>query len=298
MPDMANPSNDSVPAGSRAHHGVAAAAGAAAAPARVSAIVPARNEAECIEAVVRGLLQLRRAAQQRSIFEVVVADNGSTDGTGQVARAAGARVVEVPQPGYGQACWEAVQASGGDVLLFVDGDGAADPQDAPALLAALADGADLVIGLRQYPDVGAMSAPQRFGTALACALMRWIWRMPATDLGPYRAIRRSAFDALDMRDRSFGWTVEMQVRAHVLGLRVAAHPVQWHARSAGASKISGTLRGVVGAGIGILGMIARLWWREMWRERRRPRAAVAVPGREAAATSTTRPEPPVLSSPH
>ncbi len=234
---------------------------------RVSAIVPARNEALCLDAVIRGLLQLRAQDQQPLISEVVVADNGSTDATGQVARSAGARVVEVPRPGYGQACWAAIQASHGDVLLFVDGDGAADPQDAPALLAALDDEADLVIGLRQCPDAGAMSPPQRFGNALACALMRRLWRMPATDLGPYRAIRRTTFDALDMQDRSFGWTVEMQVRAHSLGLRVAQLPVQWHARSAGTSKISGTLRGVVGAGIGILGMITRLWWRERARPR-------------------------------
>ncbi len=231
-------------------------------PARVSAIIPARNEALCLDAVIRGLLQLRTPDQQALIFEVVVADNGSTDATGQVARDAGARVIEVAQPGYGQACWAAVQASRGEVLLFVDGDGAADPLDAAALLEALEGHADLVIGLRQHPDAGAMSPPQRFGNALACALMRGLWRMPAADLGPYRAIRRSTFDLLDMQDRSFGWTVEMQVRAHSLGLRVAERPVHWHARSAGTSKISGTLRGVVGAGIGILGMIGRLWWRE------------------------------------
>jgi glycosyltransferase involved in cell wall biosynthesis len=241
-------------------------------PLRVSAIVPARNEALCINAVIQGLLQLRTPAGQPLIFEVLVADNGSTDATGLVARHAGATVIEVPRPGYGQACWAAVQASHGDVLLFVDGDGAADPQDAPALLAPIEDAiegaVDLVIGLRQRPDAGAMSPPQRFGNALACALMRWIWRMPATDLGPYRAIRRAAFDALDMQDRSFGWTVEMQVRAHVLGLRVAQVPVRWHARTAGVSKISGTLRGVFGAGVGILGMIARLWWRERQRPAR------------------------------
>jgi hypothetical protein len=97
--------------------------------------------------------------------------------------------------------------------------------------------------------------------------------MPVADLGPHRAIRREAFDALDMQDRSFGWTVEMQVRAHALGLRVAECPVRWHARTGGVSKISGTLRGVFGAGVGILGMIARLWWRE----RRRPHLAATSP---------------------
>ena len=231
----------------------------------VTAIVPARNEAPCIAAVVRGLLALRTAGGEPLLFEVLVADNGSTDGTAQIAGDAGARVVDVPEPGYGKACWEAVRASRGEVLLFVDGDGAADPLDAAALLAEVAHGAELVIGVRQTPDPGAMTATQRFGNGLACALMRLLWRMPVADLGPHRAIRRAAFDALDMRDRSFGWTVEMQVRAHALGLRVAQCPVRWHARTGGVSKISGTLRGVVGAGLGILGMIARLWWRERHR---------------------------------
>ena len=236
----------------------------------VSAIVPARNEALCIAAVVRGLLAQRSVHGEPLVTEVVVADNGSSDGTALIARAAGARVVDVPQPGYGQACWEAVHASVGEVLLFVDGDGAASPHEASTVLAGISRGADLVVGVRQTIESGAMTATQRFGNGLACWLMRSIWRMPAADLGPYRAIRREAFDALDMKDRSFGWTVEMQVRAHVLGLRVSEVPVTWHARTAGISKISGTLRGVLGAGVGILGMIARLWWRE----RHRPAAAL------------------------
>ena len=235
---------------------------------KVSAIIPARNEAECIGIVVRELLAQRTISGEPLLFEVVVADNGSTDATAQIARDAGARVIFVAQPGYGRACWEAAQACAGDVLLFVDGDGAADPCEAAVLLAEIAHGADLVIGVRQHPDPASMSAPQRWGNRLACLLVRLIWRLPIADLGPYRAIRRTAFDALRMCDRSYGWTVEMQVRAHVLGLRVAQRSVQWHARIAGHSKISGTLRGVIGAGLGILGMIAGLWWRE----RRRPRS--------------------------
>lgn len=200
------------------------------------------------------------------LHEVLVADNGSRDGTAALASQAGANVVHVLQPGYGQACWYAIQASHGDVLLFVDGDGAADPCDAAALLADVANGADMVVGVRRAAMPGAMTPAQRFGNALACYLMRKIWCMKVEDLGPYRAIRREAFDALDMQDRSFGWTVEMQVRAHVLGLNVQHHPVQWRPRIGGVSKISGSVRGVLGAGMGILGMIARLWWRE----RRRP----------------------------
>ena len=236
--------------------------------------MPARNEAQCIGAVVRELLALRTPDGAALLMEVVVADNGSTDATARIAADAGARVVAVAQAGYGRACWEGVRASRGNVLLFVDGDGAADAADAPSLLDAVADGAQLAIGVRHAPDAGAMTVTQRFGNALACWLMRLLWRMPVADLGPHRAIRREAFDALDMQDRSFGWTVEMQVRAHALGLRVAERPVCWHARTGGVSKISGTLRGVVGAGLGILGMIARLWWRE---RRRPPLAATPSP---------------------
>jgi glycosyltransferase involved in cell wall biosynthesis len=252
--------------------------------AHVSAIVPARNEAPCIAAVVRDLLALRTVDGRSLIGEVVVADNGSSDDTAAIARAAGARVVDVPQPGYGLACWDAVQASTGDVLLFVDGDGAADPADAQPLLRAIDGGAQLAIGVRCDVEPGALTFTQRFGNRLACALMRVLWRMPAQDLGPHRAIRRNAFDALDMRDRSFGWTVEMQVRAHLLDQRVAQVPGRWRVRAGGVSKISGTLRGVVGAGAGILGMIARLWWRE--RRRRlgvlEPVSAAAQPHRSAS----------------
>jgi glycosyltransferase involved in cell wall biosynthesis len=231
----------------------------------VSAIIPARNEVLCIAAVVSALLNVRSADGRALLDEVVVVDNGSSDGTGPVALAAGARVVRVEQPGYGRACWEGAMASRAEVLLFVDGDGAADAQDAIVLLDAIASGAQLAIGIRAEPDIGAMTFTQRFGNWLACTLMKWVWQMPALDLGPYRAIRRNAFDALDMQDRKFGWTVEMQVRAHLLRLRVSQVPVSWRVRSAGQSKISGTLAGVVGAGFGILGMIARLYWRERQR---------------------------------
>ncbi len=240
---------------------------------RISAIIPARNEADCIAAVINGLKKLRSEQGTPLLHEIVVTDNGSIDRTASNALQAGAQVIEEPVAGYGQACWTAASVCRGNALLFVDGDGAADPRDALALIEALKDGADLVIGVRTNPDLGAMSLVQGFGNALACWLMRLIWRMPVSDLGPFRIIRREAFDRLDLRDRQYGWTVEMQVRAHAVGLVVTQVPVRWHVRSAGQSKISGTVRGVIGAGLGILGMIARLWWCE------RRRVQVSVPVR-------------------
>jgi glycosyltransferase involved in cell wall biosynthesis len=231
----------------------------------VSAIIPARNEEASIGAVVRALLQLLRPDGSPWVHEVIVANNGSTDGTAIAARAAGATVIYVAAPGYGQACWEATRVACGDALLFVDGDGAADASDCPALLSALEAGCDLAIGTRLQPDPGSMTASQVFGNALACALIRWVWGAKTTDLGPHRAVSRAAFDRIAMQDRGFGWTVEMQVRAHLLKMAVVEVPVAWRARTGGVSKISGTLRGVVGAGCGILGMVFRLWRNEQTR---------------------------------
>jgi glycosyltransferase involved in cell wall biosynthesis len=231
---------------------------------RVSAIVPARNEQGCIASVVVGLLLQKWSTGEPVFDEVVVANNGSTDRTADIAASAGARVIWVPSEGYGQACWEGVQASSGDVLVFVDGDGAVDPSEAAPLISAIHAGADLVVGVRLAPDEGAMTSTQLFGNALACKLMRYVWGVPTRDLGPFRAIRRDAFNDLQMRDRGFGWTVEMQIRSQRLLHTVVQIPVSWRVRAAGKSKISGTLKGTMGAAIGILGMIARLWWQE-WR---------------------------------
>lgn len=231
----------------------------------VSAIIPARNEEDSIAAVVGALLQLVRPDGSPWVHEVIVANNGSSDGTATAARAAGATVIYVATPGYGQACWDASRVAGGDTLLFVDGDGAADARDSPALLTALEAGADLAIGTRIQPDPGSMTASQVFGNAFACALIRWVWGAKTTDLGPHRAVSRAAFDRVAMQDRGFGWTVEMQVRAHLLKMAVVEVPVAWRSRTGGVSKISGTLRGVVGAGCGILGMVFRLWRNEQTR---------------------------------
>ncbi len=228
----------------------------------VFAIVPAFDEAEAIGHVVHSLRSLRDELGRPLITRVVVADNGSTDGTGAIAMSAGAVVVREPRRGYGYACMAAIRAADdADILLFVDGDNSIVLEETPALLAALDSETDLVIGARVHADVGAMTLPQRFGNKLACFITRIVWGTPISDLGPFRAIRKDAFVQLDMQDMTYGWTIEMQIKAFQLAQRVTEVPVSLRCRL-GRSKISGTVKGVIGAGIGILSMIAKLWWRE------------------------------------
>jgi glycosyltransferase involved in cell wall biosynthesis len=259
---------------------------------KTTAIIPAYNEAENIALVVGGLLALRDPHGFPTVHEVIVADNNSTDGTADAALRSGARVVHVPQKGYGNACASACNLATGDVLLFVDGDHTADLAQAALLIDAVARGADLAIGVRTNAVRGSLSLPQRFGNLLACCLVRAIWSAPVTDLGPFRAIRRSAYERIGMRDRSFGWTIEMQIRAIQLGLSTVEIDVSWFPRHAGTSKVSGTLKGVVGAGAGILSMIARLWWRQPFKARqpKEPEfspAAVVLPTGQVQLPSTT-----------
>jgi glycosyltransferase involved in cell wall biosynthesis len=228
----------------------------------VSAIIPAYNESENIALVVSSLFALRSTTGAPLVDEVIVADNNSDDDTALIATASGARVIHVLKRGYGSACAAACEVALGNVFLFVDGDHTADLTQTSLLLEGINRGADMVIGVRANAMHGSLTLPQRFGNALACALVRAIWRVPVTDLGPFRAIRRSAYECIGMRDRAYGWTVEMQVRAAQLQFRTLEVDVTWFPRHAGASKVSGTVRGVFGAGFGILSMIARLWWRE------------------------------------
>jgi glycosyltransferase involved in cell wall biosynthesis len=228
----------------------------------VSAIIPAYNEAENIGLVIQGLWKQTDAQGLPLIFEVVVADNNSTDNTATIARANGARVIFVADRGYGNACAQACTAAAGDVFLFVDGDHTADLTQTESVLIPIFQGVDLVIGNRVDAQRGSMTLAQRFGNGLACFLVRHIWSVPVSDLGPFRAIKRQAFEVMHMRDRAYGWTVEMQIRAAQLGLSVVQVPVRWLPRHAGLSKVSGTFKGVVGAGWGILSMISLLWFRE------------------------------------
>ncbi len=218
--------------------------------ARISVVIPALNEEPAIGKVV--------GAVPGWVDEVIVADNGSTDRTAEVARAAGARVVHEPERGYGAACLAGIDAADEpDLVVFLDGDFSDRPQEMDRLVdPILAGEADLVIGsrVRGRADRGSLTPPQRFGNWLACRLIQLFWRVRHTDLGPFRAIRAEVLASLGMRDRNYGWTVEMQVKAASRGLRVREVPISYR-RRIGRSKVSGTVRGVLGAGTKILGTI-------------------------------------------
>ena len=230
----------------------------------VGVAIPALDEAASIGSVVGDLKGLRNDDDSAVIDDIVVCDNGSRDATGDRAAEAGARVVHENRKGYGSACLAAIAGlRRTDIVLFTDADHAFHASQAPRLLDVIAGGADLAIGSRALGglDPGAMSATQVYGNRLATALIRWLWAQKVTDLGPYRAIRTQALSSLAMRDAAFGWTVEMQVKAIQHGLQIVEVPVDTRARI-GKSKISGTVRGVLGAGFGILSMIAKLRWQQ------------------------------------
>ncbi len=231
---------------------------------RVAAVIPALNEEGAIGGVVAELVEL--AGASGPVFDaVVVGDNGSTDQTAVRARQAGAVVVSEPERGYGAACLRAIdhlrgqRAGAPDILVFVDGDGSNDAREVPALLAPIiADEADLVIGARgRLADPGSLTPTQKFGNQLASFLLRRMYGTTTTDLGPFRAIRWSAYEELDMVDRNYGWTVEMQIKAAKHGLRVVEVDVHNRVRRAGQSKVAGTVRGVVGAGYKIIWTIMK-----------------------------------------
>ncbi|MCB9545015.1 MAG: glycosyltransferase [Myxococcales bacterium] len=222
----------------------------------VDALIPALNEEESLPGVLAGL-------QGRGLRRVVVVDNGSRDATADVARAGGAEVVYCARRGYGSACLRGLDhlhADAPDVVVFLDADGADDPADLPAVLGPIAAGeADLVIGsrVRGQAEAGALTPVQRFGNALSCTLVRGLFGVRFTDLGPFRAITWDALQRLDMADPDFGWTVEMQAKAARRGLRCAEVPVDYRRRYAGQSKVSGTLEGSARAGAKILWTIGR-----------------------------------------
>lgn len=236
----------------------------------VGVVIPAWNEEKSVGLVVSELIGLTGPEGNEVVHTVVVCDNASTDRTAQEAEKAGACVVREVFQGYGAACLAAIDALDDevDVVLFVDADRSDYIPDALAILDEIAAGADLVIGSRALGDVekGAMTPQQRFGNWLASRLIRILWGEFVTDLGPFRAIRIEALRRLEMVDRTYGWTVEMQVKAIQSGMEVREVPAQYR-RRIGVSKISGTVRGTIGAGTKILGTIGSLWLRERTRSK-------------------------------
>lgn len=192
--------------------------------------------------------------------DLVVCDNASDDRTGEVAQGAGARVVREMRKGYGSACLKAIAAlQDVDVVLFADADRSDLAREAVLLLDAIEEGADLAIGSRVlgHPEKGALTPQQRFGNDLAAFLIRLIWKHQTTDLGPFRAIRRTSLETIGMEDPDFGWTVEMQVQALRHHMTVVEVPATYR-RRIGKSKISGTVRGTIMAGYKILATIGKL----------------------------------------
>lgn len=224
--------------------------------AQVVVVIPALDEEASLPRVIEGLRGL-------GLNRIRVVDNGSRDRTAEIARQCGAEVIVEPRRGYGQACWTGCQNLPSDVqwILFCNADGSDDIERVPELMRATRGKVELVLGVRTADANGQdhLTPAQRFGNELATSLVRLLWSAKYADLGPLRLISRRAFERLNMRDRGFGWTVEMQVRAAEESLNVKEVPARNFARSAGVSKISGTVKGGIQAGTIILSTIAALW---------------------------------------
>ncbi len=218
----------------------------------VKVVIPANNEEQSIGLVVQDI-------PKDIVSEIVVVNNASTDNTVEVARQAGATVLDEPVPGYGRACLKGISYLAAadkqpDILVFLDGDYSDYPEELADVIAPiLNDGADMVIGSRALGqrEGGSMTFPQVFGNWLATSLMRLFYRVKFTDLGPFRAIRFDKLLEINMVDKTYGWTVEMQVKAARHKLKTAEVPVNYK-RRIGVSKVSGTIKGTVMAGYKII----------------------------------------------
>lgn len=222
---------------------------------RVSVVIPALNEAESIGTVVRSM-------PWNNIAECIVVDNGSTDATADLARAAGARVLNSPR-GYGAACNAGAQAAlpTSNILVFIDGDGSDDVSGMHALVDPIQRGeVDFVIGsrIRGTPEPGSLNAAQIFAAKLIGLLVKTLYGFRYTDMGPFRAIRRDCLDAMQMREMTYGWNLEMQIKAVKRRLRILEIPVNYRRRIGGESKVSGNAWASLKAGIRILGVLLRV----------------------------------------
>ena len=224
---------------------------------RVSVIIPTHNEAQSIALVLADL-------PPHLTTEVIVVDSNSNDGTPEIAAKTGARVIHEPRRGYGRACLTGLAAADSpDVVVFLDGDFSDRPSELPILLAPITDGrADITLGSRLHKQrsAGALPWHQMFGNRLAASLIRLLYGMEITDLGPFRAGRADVLRALGLQETTYGWAVEMILKGRLAGFRVVEVPVTYHQRI-GKSKISGTLKGTLGAGWFILSLIVRYYFR-------------------------------------
>jgi glycosyltransferase involved in cell wall biosynthesis len=219
---------------------------------RVSLIIPVLNEAGSIGALLAEI-------PPEAADEVLVVDNGSTDDTAAIARGAGVRVVSEPRRGYGYACAAGAAVASGEALVFMDGDGSFLPEQISLLVAAVAGGADLALGTRMRGGMvaGAMPPHQLYGNRLVARLVRRLYGIPLTDLGPFRAVRRTLLSQLHMREHTYGWPIEMIVKAARRGATIIELPVGYRPRFAGQSKVGGTLRGTILATYRILSVTLR-----------------------------------------
>jgi glycosyltransferase involved in cell wall biosynthesis len=217
----------------------------------IDVLIPAFNEEESIGKVIRDIPKFVR--------NIVVVNNNSTDNTPLVAAESGAMVLEERQMGYGKACLTGISylaslESPPDILVFLDGDYSDYPEQMGEVIKPiLEEDFDMVIGSRAKGnrESGSMTIPQVFGNWLSTTLMKWIYKVEYSDLGPFRAIKWEKLKALGMVDRNYGWTIEMQIRAAKQGLKTTEVPVDYR-RRIGVSKVSGTVKGVFGAGYKIL----------------------------------------------
>jgi len=233
---------------------------------RIAVVIPTHNEASAIGRVLADL-------PRDLVTETLVVDSNSTDGTPDIAEKMGARVLHEPRRGYGRACLTGLaSASAPDIVVFLDGDYSDRPAELPVLLAPILEGrADITLGSRLGSNSNPDALPwhQSLGNRLAAGLIRLLYRVKITDLGPFRAARADVLRQLALEETTYGWAVEMILKGALAGFRIVEVPVSYYPRI-GKSKISGTLKGTIGAGWFIITLIVRYYFRRRSKAMPRP----------------------------